>query len=81
MTEMSAAEILILNVDCIFGPLYYREGIEFEECQAFVLRILKANGVDYSLQQLLESNLPALILEVLMQADAGDIGKSNVCRI
>ena len=78
MTETSIAELLILNADCIFAPLYYRQDTKFDECQRFVLQILKNNGVDYTLQQLLESNLPALILEVFIRAESSITGKADV---
>lgn len=68
MTEISVAELLILNADHIFAPLYFRPSTKFSECRDFFLKVLLSSGVDYTFQQILTSNLPALLLEIFIRA-------------
>jgi hypothetical protein len=68
MTETSVAELLILNADYIFAPLYFRLPTKFGECRDFFLRVLRNSGVHYTFQQILTSNLPALLLEIFIRA-------------
>lgn len=67
--EISAAELLILNADCCLAPLYFMTSSKFEECKAFYMRIVQSQSMRTTFQQLLEGDLPAVLLEVLIRAD------------
>lgn len=67
--EISTAELLVLNSDICFSPLYYLSISKFEECKAFYMGILQSQSFKTTFQQLLEGDLPAVLLEVLIRAD------------
>lgn len=68
-TDSSIGELLIVNIDAIFAPLYFQSPTKLSECSQMLLRLLSDNGAKgYTLQQVLTSNLPALMLEILIHA-------------
>lgn len=67
--EVSQAEFLVVNADCCFAPLYFNPISKFEECKSFFMHVLQSQSVKTSFQQTLESDLPAVLLEVLIRAD------------
>lgn len=67
--EVSQAEFLVLNADCCFAPLYFTTISKFEDCRNFYMGILQAQSFKTTFQQLLEGDLPAVLLEVLIRAD------------
>jgi serine/threonine-protein kinase ATR len=67
--QVSPGELLVMNVDICFAPLYFTTITKFEECQKFFMQVLKAQQFKTTFQQLIEGDLPAIILEVLIRAD------------
>jgi len=71
--EISITELLILNSDICFAPLYFLSISKFEECKKFYMNILlsqsQSSSFKTTFQQLLEGDLPAVLLEVLIRAD------------
>lgn len=67
--QVSPAELMVLNADCCFAPLYFHEEQKFKDCQRFYMQVLQAQNFKTTFQQLLEGDLPAVLLEVLIRAD------------
>lgn len=73
--QVSPAELLVLNADCCFAPLYFHTEKKFEECKAFFMQVLQKQSFKTTFQQLLEGDLPAVLLEVLIRADITQLDK------
>ena len=80
-TGLHPARAIVLHADCILAPLYFASPTKLAECTDFISGVLVASGVKQSIQEIYISNLPRLLLEVLMRIEPSPEGIATVSAV